>query len=179
MTDNPNLDERERIRYEWMLSRIQAMKSLLVATILAVIGYSASAIGNSATYCEIVLLAIGSVLLVVALILAAVDAGAALFYNEKSQEGLGKKVRLVMYILLFVAAVFVLAAKVTGGIARVRKQQTPIQTPPNVVVQFGDTGEVYLFLPCRIQLPSPLFNFYTHDTHPDFSASTQPASFSN
>jgi len=136
MADNPDLEERERIRYQWMLSRIQGMKSLLVATILAMVGYSASAIGQSRTFCEIILLSLSALSLVIALVLAAIDAGAALFYNEKSQEGLSKKLRMVMYILLAAAALLILSAKISLGITNVKMQhQASIQTEPNICLQ--------------------------------------------
>ncbi len=105
-----------------MLSRIQGMKSLLVATILAMVGYATSAIGQSKTFCEIILLALSALSLVIALILAAIDAGVALFYNEKSQEGLSKKIRMFMYILLAIAALLILSAKISLGIGNVKTQ---------------------------------------------------------
>lgn len=131
MPDNMDLQERERIRYQWMLTRIQGMKSLLVAIILAMVGYSTSAIGQSATYFEIILLSLSALSLVIALALAAIDAGAALFYNEKSQEGLSKKLRIAMYILIALAALLILSAKVTLGITNVKKQhQATVQLEP-------------------------------------------------
>lgn len=107
------------IRYQWMLSRIQGMKSLLVATLLAMAGYTASAVGESETYCEISLLILGAVFLVLALVFAAMDAGAALFYNEKSQEGIGEKLRFAMYLFIALAAIVVLSAKIVRGVSNI------------------------------------------------------------
>lgn len=113
------LEAKETIRYQWMLSRIQGIKSLLVATLLAMAGYTASAVGESQTYCEIALLSLGAVFLVVALAFAAMDAGLALFYNKKSQDGISKKLRLAMYVLIAFAAIAILSAKIVRGFSNI------------------------------------------------------------
>ena len=103
------------------------MKSLLVATLLAMTGYTASAVGESETYCEISLLSLGAVFLVLALAFAAVDAGAALFYNEKSQEGISKKLRFAMYIFIALAAIVVLSAKIARGVSNIETSSVTTQ----------------------------------------------------
>lgn len=108
------------------------MKSLLVASLLAMAGYTASAVGESETYLEISLLSLGAVFLVLGLALAAADAGTALLYNEKSQEGISKKMRFAMYIFIALAAIFVLSAKVARGASNIEKSSiSSTQQAPN------------------------------------------------
>jgi len=87
---NSDLAQRERIRYQWMLSRIQGFKSLVLAILVAMMGYVANNIGSVDSYSVLALLSVSAILLLVTLVLGALDAGGAVFYNEESQNGLSK-----------------------------------------------------------------------------------------
>ena len=119
---NSDLAQRERIRYQWMLSRIQGFKSLVLAILVAMMGYVANTIGSVDSYSVLALLSVSAVLLLVTLVLGALDAGGAVFYNEESQNGLSKGWRWVMYVAILCAAVLMFVAKVCTSVERIHKQ---------------------------------------------------------
>lgn len=127
---NSDLAQRERIRYQWMLSRIQGFKSLVVAILVAMLGYVANTIGYTDSNFALGLLSMSAFLLLVSLILGALDAGGAVFYNEKSQEGISKRWRWGMYVTILFAAILIFVAKVDISVKRIDSQPiSPLVQP--------------------------------------------------
>lgn len=116
---NSDLAQRERIRYQWMLSRIQGFKSLVVAILVAMLGYVANAIDSADSYFGLAFLSVSAFLLLFSFVLGALDAGGAVWYNEKSQEGLSKPWRWGMYGAILFAAVLIFVAKVFISFKRI------------------------------------------------------------
>lgn len=107
-----NLIERERIRYKYMLDRIQKFKSLIFAATLGMMAYAANATNSANNTATICLLAVSCIILVVSLLIAGLDAGGAVFYNEKSQEGVSKRVRIVMYLCILTSSILIFSAQI-------------------------------------------------------------------
>lgn len=114
-----DVKERDRIRYQWMLNRIQTFKYLVITTILAMMAYTANSIDIINDFKALSLLCVASLLLLIALYIAGNDAGGALFYNEKSQEDVPKVSRVVMYTLIFISAVLIFTAKILNAITMI------------------------------------------------------------
>ncbi|HCE2144168.1 hypothetical protein [Vibrio parahaemolyticus] len=123
MSDN-DLKERERIRYQWMLNRIQAFKVLVLTIALAMTAYSISSIESTTSLVSLYIVSFSSVCLLVSIVLAGLDAGGAVFYYEASQEDIGKRKRILLYLLMLVAATFLFISKVVDAWCRLNVHNT-------------------------------------------------------
>ena len=122
MDPNSDLAQRNRIHYEWMLSRIQGFKSLVLAIVVAMMGYVASTIDSVDSFCALGLLCLSALLLLTGFVLAGLDAGGAAFYNEESQNGLSKRYRCVMYMVILIAALLIFVAKICTATERIQSR---------------------------------------------------------
>lgn len=117
--NNLNLNEKENIRYSWMINRIQNFKSLVLTTVLGLLAYAGISIDAVTNYISMILLIFASIFLLIALYLSAQDSGGALFYNEASQEELSKRSRSFLYICVFLGAFLILFAKTYNTFERI------------------------------------------------------------
>lgn len=115
---NNDLIERERVRYKYMLDRVQKFKNLILVSILGMMAYAANATNSADNTITIWLLAASCITLLVSLIIAAQDAGGAFFYNEKSQEGVSKKIRIAMYTCILFSSVLIFTAQVYNAVEK-------------------------------------------------------------
>lgn len=118
-SENNDLQERERIRYQYMLNRIQKFKNLVLAVSLGMMAYAANATNSANNSLTIFLLAFSCMTLLISLIIAGLDAGGAIFYNEPSQEGVSKKVRITMYICILISSVLIFIAQIYNAIKKI------------------------------------------------------------
>jgi preprotein translocase subunit Sec61beta len=116
--EDNDLQKMERIRYQYMLDRIQKFKSLIIAAILGMMAYAANATNSANNTLTIILLAISCITLLLSLVIAGMDAGGAVFYNERSQEGVSKKTRIIMYICILFAAFLIFVAQVFNAVEK-------------------------------------------------------------
>ena len=115
-TEITDFEERERIRYKHNLGRIQKFKNLILVSILGMMAYAANAINFTNNAISLILLLISCITLLFSLIIAGIDAGGSIFYNEKSQEGVPKKNRVIMYICVLLSAVFIFSAQIFNAV---------------------------------------------------------------
>ena len=132
---NGDLAQRERIHYQWMLSRIQSFKSLVLAIIVAMMGYVANTIGSVDSYSALALLSLSALLLLLGFVLGAIDAGGAIFYNEESQNGLPKCCRWLMCVFILLAAVLIFIAQVCISVERIHTRSIAQASGPAKVPQ--------------------------------------------
>ncbi|MCG9659948.1 hypothetical protein [Vibrio mediterranei] len=122
--DNSHNEERDRIRYQWMLNRIQAFKVLVLTIALAMTAFSINALESTNSIASLILISLSCIFLLVSVVLAGMDAGGSVFYNEDSQEGIGKSKRVLLYALLLVAASLVFISKLTDAWCRLNLPNT-------------------------------------------------------
>ncbi|EGQ7787760.1 MULTISPECIES: hypothetical protein [Vibrio harveyi group] len=118
------LKERERIRYQWMLNRIQAFKVLVLTIALAMTAYSINAIEATTSLVSLSIVSFSCVCLLASIVLAGLDTGGAVFYNEASQEGISKRKRMLLYVLMLVAATLLFVSKVVDAWCRLNIPNT-------------------------------------------------------
>ena len=109
-----DLKDREKIRYQYMLNRIQNFKYLVVTTILAMMAYTANSIDNIENLVSLCILVFAVLILLISFYFASIDAGASIFYNEKSQDGINKRQRLIMYCLILFSAILIFTSKINN-----------------------------------------------------------------
>ncbi|MHC4330667.1 MAG: hypothetical protein ACYSWW_21395 [Planctomycetota bacterium] len=102
-----------------MLDRIQKFKSLILAITLAMMAYAANATNSANNAITISLLGISCLTLLMSFVIAGLDAGGAVFYNEKSQEGVSKRIRVTMYICILISAVLIFTAQIYNAVEKV------------------------------------------------------------
>ncbi|HDY7869373.1 TPA: hypothetical protein RQK36_004513 [Vibrio vulnificus] len=118
------LKERERIRYQWMLNRIQAFKVLVLTIALAMTAYSINAIEATTSLVSLSIVSFSCVCLLASIVLAGLDTGGAVFYNEALQEGISKRKRMLLYVLMLVAATLLFVSKVVDAWCRLNIPNT-------------------------------------------------------
>jgi TRAP-type C4-dicarboxylate transport system permease small subunit len=102
-----------------MLDRIQKFQNLILAITLAMMAYAANATNSANNAITISLLGISCLTLLMSFVIAGLDAGGAVFYNEKSQEGVSKRIRVTMYICILISAVLIFTAQIYNAVEKV------------------------------------------------------------
>ena len=101
-----------------MLDHIQKFQSLILAITLAMMAYAANATNSANNAITISLLGISCLILLVSFVIAGLYAGGAVFYNEKSQEGVSKRIRVIMYICILISAVLIFTAQIYNAVEK-------------------------------------------------------------
>jgi hypothetical protein len=125
---NDYLKDMEKIRHQYVLDRIQRIKNGIVAAVLGMLAYSANAVSSANNYKTIILLWISCATLLVALYFSGRDAGASLFYNDKSQEGVDKPSRVKMYKCIACSAVLIFIAQSLNSCTNIKNNSPTTRT---------------------------------------------------